>query len=368
MPSKTVRPEMYWDANRELYRKRVKIGDKWHDVRGASKESVRQKVKELEKQQEAGLVINDNTSLLAYIRQWYPVRVAGLKNPKVYSNAVNAHIAPFFQNIPLRDIRPLHIKQFMASRAHLSKSMQQKNLYTLNQIFRSAITDGLIGRNPCDGITAGGAPAKVKAPLTQEQQQALIHAAPDMRSALFVLLCLQGGLRREEALGLTWHHVHLDTEYPYIDVRNTVTFDRTGRGVLSDVLKSKAARRSIPITEQQENALVTAKADATSVFVVPSAAGVALSEASFRRMWDRIRGGVNFDVVPHQLRHTYITELCASGLDIKKIQYLAGHEDVKMTMQIYAHVINNTPAELGAIIRGHFRSGSDRGSAKAIET
>ena len=51
-------------------------------------------------------------------------------------------------------------------------------------------------------------------------------------------------------------------------------------------------------------------------------------------------------VTAHILRHTYITRLFESGLDIKEIQYLAGHSDIKMTLNVYSHVVNNRPDEL----------------------
>lgn len=34
---------------------------------------------------------------------------------------------------------------------------------------------------------------------------------------------------------------------------------------------------------------------------------------------------------------TYITRLFESGLDIKEIQYLAGHTTVEMTLRVYTH-------------------------------
>ena len=40
----------------------------------------------------------------------------------------------------------------------------------------------------------------------------------------------------------------------------------------------------------------------------------------------KIRYTLDFDVIPHLLRHTYITNLLYAGVDPKPVQYLAGHE------------------------------------------
>ena len=46
------------------------------------------------------------------------------------------------------------------------------------------------------------------------------------------------------------------------------------------------------------------------------------------------------------LRHTYITNLLLKGVDIKTVQYLAGHERAKITLDIYAHLTYNRPEEI----------------------
>ena len=43
---------------------------------------------------------------------------------------------------------------------------------------------------------------------------------------------------------------------------------------------------------------------------------------------------LDFQVTPHQLRHTYITNLIYASVDPKTVQYLAGHENSKITMDI----------------------------------
>ena len=59
---------------------------------------------------------------------------------------------------------------------------------------------------------------------------------------------------------------------------------------------------------------------------------------------------LDFDVTPHLLRHTYITNLLYAGVDPKTVQYLAGHENSKTTMDIYAKVKYNKPEELFEVV------------------
>ena len=64
----------------------------------------------------------------------------------------------------------------------------------------------------------------------------------------------------------------------------------------------------------------------------------------------KIRYTLDFDVTPHLLRHTYITNLLYAGVDPKTVQYLAGHENSKTTMDIYARVKYNKPEELFDVV------------------
>ena len=61
---------------------------------------------------------------------------------------------------------------------------------------------------------------------------------------------------------------------------------------------------------------------------------------------------LDFPVTPHQLRHTYITNLIYAGIDPKTVQYLAGHKTCVVTMDIYAKMKYNRPEELYGVING----------------
>ena len=44
------------------------------------------------------------------------------------------------------------------------------------------------------------------------------------------------------------------------------------------------------------------------------------------------------EFTPHYLRHNYATELIYANIPLKTVQYLMGHKDIRMTMNIYADI------------------------------
>ncbi len=54
------------------------------------------------------------------------------------------------------------------------------------------------------------------------------------------------------------------------------------------------------------------------------------------------RAGIHKPVGPHTFRHCFATHLLESGYDIRTVQELMGHKDVKTTM-VYTQVMNKGP-------------------------
>ena len=82
-----------------------------------------------------------------------------------------------------------------------------------------------------------------------------------------------------------------------------------------------------------------------------------ITETTFKRMWERIGKRIDLcGATPHVFRHTYITLAASSGMDVKTLQSIAGHSDIKMTLDRYAHERENNVIAAGSLIGGVFRS------------
>lgn len=75
--------------------------------------------------------------------------------------------------------------------------------------------------------------------------------------------------------------------------------------------------------------------------------------------------GLDFHVTPHQLGHTHITNLIYAAVDPKMVQYLAGHENSKITMDIYAKVKYNKSQALSSVVNSSFNMYNSPGNSGA---
>lgn len=395
MPKRNA-PEFSYDPKTKLYRKQIKneVTGKWIPVYGKTKAECREKVEAKKIELRNMTTSVGNPYVYEYAAKWYRLHTGelGQKRKDDYANAINNHICPIIGGMHIADVTADDIQEVMVKAAGMSQSSQQKIVVTLKRIFAAAVKNGLVKSSPCTDLKAGGKAAAEKVPLTREQQQRLVDAVSGTKAYPFVMLCLYAGLRREEALGLQWDCVNLCGDTPYISVRRTVKWDGKNQAITSNQLKSDAANRNIPIPQALADCLKDEQTKATGEYVIANSKGEAMSFASFRRMWDVIRVrscrtvksikegkevltelrlgdriqkhditiSLDFHVTPHQLRHTYITELILAGTPIKTVQYLAGHSTVALTLDIYTHLMDNKPEDIIRFVAYAFESNSPK--------
>lgn len=315
------------------------------------------KVREMRKEADAGVLVDDNTLTGEWAARWLKTYKSSLRGNTVknYLNAYNNHIAPVLESIPLKAVRPVHVQKVMNDVSGYSEDLQRKVLNTMKQIFETAIQNRLVPVNPCNGVrvTPHSAPEKIKV-LSPAQQKKLLEAVTDPMAKVFVALGLYCGLRREESLGLMWS----DIKGRKLTVNRAVTFLKNQQDPNHE-LKSKAAHRTLPIPKPLAEILEAAPHKGLYVIVPPR--GGEMTLISYRRMWAHVTKSVNFNVHSHMLRHTYATSLYRAGIDLKTAQYLLGHSDIKMTAEIYTHIQQDKLASAAAKINEVFGAGSKQG-------
>ena len=351
------------------YRTRITDADgKQVSLYATTCEELYEKQLEGRRQVEEIIFRRKHPTVAEYCEKWLLMQSAKVSTATIKGYRQN------MKNYVINSLGDMYMEEVTADDIRLALvplSQKSKGLYdTVNMlikcVFYSAERSQLITDNPCVGISAkGGKASKKKDALTDQQVAVLLDTVKELPPYLFIMIGLYSGLRREEILALQWDCVFLDESTPYISVRRAWRAEHN-RPVISTVLKTKAAKRDIPIPKCLVDCLREAKANSISEYVVVRSAKertyykyvngqsikytVKPTLGTTQRNNPKIRYTLNFDVTPHLLRHTYITNLLYAGVDPKTVQYLAGHENSKTTMDIYARVKYNKPEELFEVV------------------
>lgn len=381
----------------EYYRTRICDADgKRVDIYGSTCEEVYEKVRDASRTVAEAVFRKNNPTVREYCEKWLIMKSATVRPNTLngYRNVMEKHIIEPIGDRYIDEITADDLKLLMVPVSKLSKGLYGTVNMLLKCVFYSAVESNVIKDNPAECINPrGGKAKKEKVALSDKQVAILLDTIKNLPPYLFVMLGLYAGLRREEILGLQWDCVHIDEddEVPYISVRRAWR-SVNNRPEVSTLLKTPAARRDIPIPKILVDCLKQARTMTSSEYVISDSQGNPLSDSQFVRMWhyikvrttkerkiyryingeriqhtitpklgERCRTNkkiyytIDFDVTPHLLRHTYITNLIHEGVDPKTVQYLAGHENSKVTMDIYAKVKYNKPWELAELINEAFQ-------------
>mgnify|MGYP004513625199 FL=1 len=330
-------------------------------LRAKTKEELEEKVLEAKLQLRSGVDITQDVLFTDYAQTWLKAYKLGKVRPSSYASIetnLRVHIEPFFSGYKLKDVKPMHIQLFITSLSGKSKSLQDKCIRITKNIFDSAVDNGMIPRSPVgsnDRATAEG--PKEEEPLTDAQAVALLDAVDGTRAYLFCLLALSTGMRRGEILGLMWEDIDFKANVIRVTHNKAFILNKLDAPV-TEMLKTDAGRRALPIGALLRERLLLEKAKSKSPFVIAMQNGKSLTKSAFRALWrnverrtvgsgdvPRLLGAtygdvkvtLDFETHPHQLRHTYITKLFEEGLDLKQVQYLAGHSKPEMTLRVYTH-------------------------------
>ena len=372
------------------YRTRITDADgKQVSLYATTCEELYEKQLEARRQVEEIIFHRKHPTVAEYCEKWLLMQSAKVSaaTMKGYNQNMRSYVIKSLGDMYMEEVTADDIRLALVPLSKKSEGLYATVNMLIKCVFYSAERSQLITHNPCVGISAkGGKASKKKDALTDQQVAVLLDTVKGLPPYLFIMIGLYAGLRREEILALQWDCVFLDAPTPYISVRRAWRSEHN-RPVVSTVLKTPAAKRDIPIPKCLVDCLREAKENSISNYVIADSKGEPLAYSQFQRVWQyvvvrstkprnyykyvngesikytvtptlgmtqknqpKIKYTIDFDVTPHQLRHTYITNLLYAGVDPKTVQYLAGHENSKTTMDIYARVKYNKPEELFDVV------------------
>lgn len=251
----------------------------------------------------------------------------------------------------LKDVKLTHLQEYFKEKTDFSDAYMHRMRVLLNGAFKTAILNNLIKRNPFEGFKAPKSQKEenIFEVLTKEEQAIYIeHAKEDV----IILTALFTGMRLGELLALRWEHVDLDNRIISVEqsYNRAKVYNKKGEYETTDLFKSpksKSGTRKIPIPQflvkelKKHKLMSKYKKDDDLVFCTST--GNVYSASNIRRIHRAILKKANLRHVKfHALRHTYATRLLEAGENFKTLQVLLGHADIQTTMNIYAHVTEET--------------------------
>jgi tyrosine recombinase XerC len=236
----------------------------------------------------------------------------------------------------LTDVAEADVRRFLASRISLGKARSSvaRTSSALRTLGRWMVREQLRTDDPFAAVEAPKRASTLPRTLKRKQLEAMLDA-PDpttpegQRDRAVLELLYAGGLRVAELCGLDLD----DLDLP---------------GRLVRVLGKGNRERIVPIGELCVEALRGYIADGRAKMLVstsPSAAlflnsrGRRLGSRDAYRLVQKAAKAVDpsLAVHPHMLRHTFATHLLEGDADLRTVQEMLGHQDLRTT-QVYTHV------------------------------
>lgn len=320
------------------------------------------------------------------VREWSAQWLEVYKRPKVtarvaaaFESDLNLHILPKIGHLALTDVKHFHLQKILNKFEGKSKSHAQKIRVCLHQLFSRAYVDGLILTDIAGGLEMPDTTEGFRRPLTPEERTALEKVCRASRAGTWALTMLYAALRPEETVALMWGDIDLTPGAESITVWRAAGYE-DNRPEIKEVKgkknkKGKETERTIPIPAELAGPLRELKKKKRGMYVFPPAESDGMmTKTNLRRMWHTIRREVDIamgaelyrnqiikhvfdqDVSAYYLRHTCCTHWFEMGLDLKTVQYLMGHSDIKTTANIYMHFVGASAERAGDIIRGKIKT------------
>lgn len=249
------------------------------------------------------------------------------------------HFLEFLSN---NDVMPLDaneavIQEYVAHLHELKRSPTtiSRNLASVRCFYKFLIFRGFLDTNPAKGIKLEKTEKKLPQVLSGEEIERLL-AQPDItepkgcRDKAMLELLYATGIRASELINLNIKDINL---------RSGVLYCRGNKGV-RPIPMYPSAVVAVSDYVYRMRGLIAGPDSENALFV--NLNGGRLTRQGF---WKIVKGyaaeaGIEQEITPHTLRHSFALHLLENGASVKDIQTMMGHADISST-QVYVQLLDN---------------------------
>lgn len=361
-----------------LYMGRFKYQNETYTIYGKNLKKLEKQLSELRYEVTHGLKgKGDNMALNAWFEIWlYDYKSKTIKDSTMirYEDQYKQNIKKQLGQKKLSQIKPIMLQRLfnqMVNDGYSTKTIAD-TYNVLHSMFKMALQNNIIFRNPCDAVILPKTTEKERRVLTIEEQKDVLEHAKGRVCEQQIRVALGTGMRAGELQGLTWDDIDFDKRE--IRVNKTLVYIRdraSGKYYFKfQTPKTKSGTRTIPMQEDVYNALKRQKVQIKEMQMLASnwnqlpgfenlvflnVTGRPRQGIDFRNDLLRIENAINKErkrvaeqegtsyepiahIYPHCLRHSFATRCFEAGIDAKTVQNYLGHSSFAITMDLYTHV------------------------------
>lgn len=280
-----------------------------------------------------------NTYVKEYTSFMTDIRHKSLNTVESYKRDVTQYIS-YLDGTGVTDISSTTKTTVLSYLLYLQKegrasSTVSRTLASLRSYYLFVMQNGVVKSNPTSNLEAPHVEKKIPKILSGEEVELLLEQPKN---------CDNKGIRDKAMLELLYA--------TGIRVSELINLDVSDVNVPMSFVRCKGGKkeRIIPMGHQAKDALenyinnvrkyMVKDENETALFV--NCSGARLSRQGF---WKLIKyyqhiAGIETDITPHTLRHSFAAHLLENGADLHSIQEMMGHADISST-QVYSRMMNS---------------------------
>lgn len=312
------------------------------------------------------------------VDSWYDYWLRELKcdlapnTRRNYQERYDKNVKPLIGHMPIGSVRQMHCKEVLNRMSDCYAGSTIKQTYiTMGTLFKAAKVNGIIEHHPMDGLTFR---KPVKAVddiryLTLEEQQRFLQIARSTHNGDQYALILQTGLRTGEMIALTWQDINWEKRELTVDKTlefrysnqcwragppkslhgyRTIPLTREAYTILHTLYEHRGERKESPVLDQWLEYEDRRSGEMKRFYLrdlvfINFRTGEPTKNSSYDTHLYKLcekAGLEKFSM--HALRHTFATRMIERGVQPKALQRILGHSSLKMTMDRYVHVTDDS--------------------------